>query len=342
MAPGVQPYDLGSLDKRVLLSGAGLSRNWGGYLAAEMWGAIFSDPKIQRNERLRDLLLGDMDFEAVLPRVQTADEFEADRLEMNEAVRAAFRLQDANNCHALSGPVSSSWTRFSEGVIRRMVGADNHRAELSSFFFTLNQDILLERGFAPPTPNPPHIPGVQTNDAFWKRPREGTARMERYDDQTHGVLVSPAPELTFDLRERFNYIKLHGSFNWIGGDREMMVLGGGKTELISRFPLLSAYFDLFRQVLTSGNARLLVLGYGFKDDHVNQVIADAVRHSGLRLVVVDPGPGDMLHERLQKAGIWSGLADLISRPLDELFATDWGASLSGEYQRLQRSFLDVR
>ena len=336
-------FDLGRLDRRVLLSGAGLSRNWGGYLASEMWGAILSDPRVQEQPRLRELLLKEMNFETALSVVQARTEaFEdSSRRALDEAVRSAFRLQDANNCHALSGRIPSSWTRFADGIVRRLVGKDQHQPDMTSFYFTLNQDILLERGFAPPTVEPPNMPGVPSRDGFWRMPREHEARPEPYADQEHRVEV-PRLTPTFELRERLNYIKLHGSFNWDDGENAMLVLGGGKQETIARFPLLKAYFDLFRQVLMTGNIRLLVVGYSFNDDHVNQAIADAAQNAGLGLVIMDPRPANDLRNQLLRANmgaIWNGLIDFISRPPGELFATDWGISLSGEFERLQRSFL---
>ena len=64
--------DLGNaIDKRVVLTGAGFSRNWGGYLASEMWGAILGHPAVEANGRLRQALLDQTDFEAALFEVRT-------------------------------------------------------------------------------------------------------------------------------------------------------------------------------------------------------------------------------------------------------------------------------
>lgn len=45
-----------TFDKRVVLTGAGFSRNWGGYLATEMWGVIMGHPAVESRDRLRSLL----------------------------------------------------------------------------------------------------------------------------------------------------------------------------------------------------------------------------------------------------------------------------------------------
>ena len=75
------------------------------------------------------------------------------------------------------------------------------------------------------------------------------------------------PALTARLRGGFNVIKLHGSFNWRTADgRNAMIIGAGKGDKIARSPLLSWYFDIFRQVLSAGDVRLLIVGYGLGDE----------------------------------------------------------------------------
>ena len=339
-------FKIGAMDKRVLLSGAGLSRNWGGYLASEMWGAILSDPRVQERRELRELLLREMNFETALAAVQLRPErFDAEsQRAMNDAVREAFLLQDANNCHELSGPAPSSWTTFADRVVRQLVGRDQHDPDLMSFFFTLNQDILFERGFMPPTPDPPNMPSVAPAPGLWQMSSQGFVHPEQYHEDRHRIRIPREVPTDFEFRGgSLNYVKLHGSFNWDDGDNAMMVLGGGKREAIARFPLLQAYFDLFQQVLTIGKVRLLVIGYSFHDDHVNELIADAVRTAQLKLVIVDPRPPRELRNQLlldEFGEIWAGIVDYITLPPAEIFGPRSQRSLSGEVQRIARSFLD--
>ena len=49
----------------ILLTGAGFTKNFGGFLASEMWSKIFNTPAIQANKKLRDLLEGNDDFEEI-------------------------------------------------------------------------------------------------------------------------------------------------------------------------------------------------------------------------------------------------------------------------------------
>jgi hypothetical protein len=87
--------------------------------------------------------------------------------------------------------------------------------------------------------------------------------------------------------------KLHGSTNWratAGGN--LLVLGAAKTQLIQNSRLLRSYADIFEQSLSQPNARLMVIGYGFGDTHINECLARAAQ-SGMRMFVIDPKGSDL-------------------------------------------------
>ena len=67
-----------------------------------------------------------------------------------------------------------------------------------------------------------------------------------------------------------------------------MVIGGNKPAQIHREKLLQWYFDLFQEVLSCPNRRLLVIGYGFRDLHINAVIAQSIQQHGLKLYIISP------------------------------------------------------
>jgi len=126
-------------------------------------------------------------------------------------------------------------------------------------------------------------------------------------------------ELPDGLQEIINrrgtlfYLKLHCSCNWRRGDEQSrIVFGRAKEEQIQSEPLLQAYFDVFRRVLATPNAQLLIIGYGFGDEHVNGEIARAIEEAGLRVHIVSPAPQKDIRATLQKdpagSAIWQRLA----------------------------------
>ena len=100
---------------------------------------------------------------------------------------------------------------------------------------------------------------------------------------------STLTETQGSISNHLYYIKLHGSMNWLSSDGQgLMVIGGGKRAQIQREKLLHSYSKLFEDVLSRRNRRLLVIGYGFRDSHINEVIAHAIRKYGLKLSAISP------------------------------------------------------
>jgi SIR2-like domain len=72
------------------------------------------------------------------------------------------------------------------------------------------------------------------------------------------------------------YFKLHGSSNWKDESGEpVLIMGSAKSGAIERFPVLKAYHDSFRAMSSQAGSKLMVIGYSFQDEHINQVICDA-------------------------------------------------------------------
>ena len=141
-----------------------------------------------------------------------------------------------------------------------------------------------------------------------------------------------------------NFIKLHGSYNWRTAEpgEDVMVLGGAKEISIARYPILSFYFDVFRSVCRMEGMRLLVVGYSFRDAHVNEIIAQGVREKGLKLFIIDPKPPSQLRSQLvlgRYGDIWDGIHAYVSRPVSEAFGRSGRGNLqSGEALQIRRAF----
>ncbi len=80
--------------------------------------------------------------------------------------------------------------------------------------------------------------------------------------------------------------------------------------------------------------RLLIAGYGFGDNHVNEIISDAIGRHGLRVFIWDVGAD--LKGRVLAAphgsSVWGGLISTMSRQMIEVFPSD--QSETYEYRRL--------
>lgn len=335
---------LRTVAKHAVLAGAGLSKNWGGYLASEMWSAILSHRDVETDSALHQALLRQTDFETVIAEVRREQtRYTTDStLRLERAVSAAFELQDENICHALRDTQGyEAWRNFASRLLYPLAESPRNKSG-STFLFTLNQDILIERAFNRPTEAVPSLPGLPPSDtSLWFRAMAGDWNRDPFLLSQHGIRVPEAPPDHIDFVASFNYVKLHGSFNWRAGDGDegVMVLGGAKLDDISRFWILSAYLNLFRRICLEHLSRLMIVGYGFRDRHVNDILEEAVRTKGLRLIVVDPRPVDDFRREIlvgPHAALWGGIVGFFGRPLREYFG---GAYPSGEATRLREAFL---
>lgn len=161
--------------------------------------------------------------------------------------------------------------------------------------------------------------------------------MPNYSDD---VIMQPVSDQgRWCLFGQFNIVKLHGSFNWRTADgRSVMVVGTAKTAQVASLPLLVWYAATFKQVLTAGDVRLLIVGYGFRDEHVNAVIAEAIEHYGLKVFIWDTGANlkDRVLEAPYGTVIWKGLLSTATRKMIEVFPSNQAES--GEYRRIKQTF----
>jgi hypothetical protein len=78
--------------------------------------------------------------------------------------------------------------------------------------------------------------------------------------------------------------------------------------------------------------RRLIVGYSFRDPHVNEVIVDGIRSSGLKLFIIDPKSPMELRRQLalgRYGDIWKGIHAHVSRPLSEVFGRSRHFRLDG-------------
>lgn len=115
---------------------------------------------------------------------------------------------------------------------------------------------------------------------------------------------------------------------------------------IGSTPILQWYLQLFEAHLSQPDARLMVIGYGFRDEHINAAI-DRAAARGLKLFVIDPrgariayemnesrkgnriGASDTALEQLMKQSLIGGS----SRPLRSIFTDD-----ETEHAKIMRFF----
>lgn len=216
--------------------------------------------------------------------------------------------------------------------VQEFISAFAGNSRSPGFFFTLNQDLFIERQYY--SGQRPTLPGIPHRTSWFTTDNRQPLAAERCDiqDSTGGPLsLNDAP---------FYYLKLHGSCNWFIAGRETMVLGDAKQNQITARPILADYFDIFRSALSGSGRRLLCVGYSFSDSHINLAIKEGIR-TGLRVYVLSPEPPSSLAARLDQqaetgAIITRGLAGYFQYDLKTLFPSD--QSITTEWKLLHDRF----
>ncbi len=313
-----------------LLTGAGFSRNWGGWLAEEAFEFLLGE--VEHDDDLRKFLWKSRDeglgFEAALAQLQANYEgkfdaqIEQDLRNFTSAILKMFA--------AMGRGFHSGQFEFQTAHVNRTVAFF-----LSQFdaLFTLNQDTLLEdRYFRSVTDRfvDCYTPGLKETDYLLTigRTADPYFRLKTPDRENFSLVPNLQP-----------YFKLHGSIDWLFESEMLLILGGGKRENIAKHPLLKWYHETFSRYISAPGARVMIVGYGFRDVHINDMLIQAAR-AGSKFFIIDYNGTDAI--RPDRAAISpedyellrSNVIGASRRPLAEIFG-DVG---SGEFGKFEKFF----
>lgn len=309
-------FDIQSTEN-ILLMGAGFTKNVGGLLGTEMWAKIFSHEKIQAQPQIQKLMMNDFDYESVYYTVLNGLKNNLDSNlsikftdEEQEAIRTAtwdaYEHIDRVIINEIAFP-NPNWMMGIKTFLINFGLLKNTNKEKNSFIFTLNQDLLIERILSTLPDGHPNrqrfrnlsIPGLNNELRWWFKGRNSDNFKKDYLYTLPNKDELKIRENVLSNKEAFFLIKLHGSYNWKSYDgSDMMVIGKGKLKQIKHEPLLDWYSKIFRIVLCQKERRLLIVGYGFGDIHINKIISEAVKEHQLKIYILTEESPDKLKDKL--------------------------------------------
>lgn len=211
--------------------------------------------------------------------------------------------------------------------------------------FTLNQDTLLEQHYCD---------GVELSGSrLWHGVQ--FPGMKVLPSSQPPILSEPkfCAQMTPDEAEAQNIssnlqpiFKLHGSSNWVHDEQNpMLIMGGEKAAEIAQVPILAWYAQEFSARLSTPDARLMVIGYSFNDQHINAHIIDGIK-KGLKIFVISPDGADTFAKRIKPCGsselnqddalFQRAMIGASRRPLSDTFSHD-----IAEQEKLLRFFSKV-
>jgi SIR2-like domain len=146
-------------------------------------------------------------------------------------------------------------------------------------------------------------------------------------------LESEAPNYISNV---FQLYKLHGSVDWDGSKPGKTVKDRNATKPVMNYPRLGKFessydqpylemMSRFQNSMRQPNTGLLVIGFGFNDNHVLQPILSAVRSNvSLRLIVVRPDAETTKNATMVQLGKWIDEGDkritLVAGTFEQLVA----------------------
>lgn len=240
-----------------------------------------------------------------------------DRLRMAIFAECALSLPDTGS--ATSAAAIAPQLAF----LSKLVARDSNLGR--THLFTLNYDTLFEQAL--------ELLGIQYFDGFTGR------AAARFDPSVYGLDIYYPGEVAEGRVRRFDkflhFYKLHGSIHWFEQGSEVrarhpdlapfltyaaltpaqkaaaLVELAGKMPSVGILPtankfaqtLTMPYAHLFRSLqvrLGIPQTFLLVLGYGFGDDHVSRIIENALMNPSLVMLVVEPNPASPVIERIRR------------------------------------------
>lgn len=320
-----------------LLTGAGFSRNWGGWLANEVFEYLLADRDLTapiRSQLWLDKMSGG-NFEDTLQHFrEVAQKGYPSHYDLLLAILSGMFNAMKNAFVGMGASFEFQTTNMNMNVAVFLQKFDA--------IFTLNQDTLLEAhylnddigGLGRGRWNGWQIPGLEEPPRSMVRMSSSERTMMR-TARTSGFVLSGKNEQP--------YYKLHGSHNWNSGptSSQLLIMGGSKEADISASPLLEWYSQRFREAIVAPHARLMIIGYSFSDRHINSVLLSA-QAAGARFFIVDPLGVDAMDKRKTSSdsstyALWDRLPPAIigasRRSLSSTFSSD-----HVEHAKLQNFF----
>ena len=291
------------MGKKILLTGAGFSKAFNGYLCNELTAYFFNTLAVDIEFREDLLKLRPFDrknFETLLSDFRRKYKCDQDKITKIEKVLGEIfqKMCDGMRQNDDVVPINSVAHFFYE----------------FDHVFTINQDAIHNQNQADCSNKKKFsIDETMSGCGTWGNEGSFIAPRSVISDTLLSNILSNG---------RRAYLELHGAYDWPG----VFILGDSslpeekKIGHIRNNPTLSSYFDFFEKFLRENGSKLVIVGYGFLDQHINEAIAKAINsNNGLEIFIWDPSAEIYLEGRKKNVEVRGGV---VSGPEDSLDGLD--------------------
>lgn len=252
--------------KKILLTGAGFSKAFNGYLCNELTAYFFN------------ALAADEEFRTDILSLKP---FDGRNFEMLLSELRGKYKRDSNKILKIEGVLKGIFQKMCDGMFCKLLPKDSIAWFFYEFdyIFTTNQDAIQNQN--------------QVGNSWTKKFNIDPTKSGFGTNGGDGPFKAPRAVIS-DVQlgvERRPYFELHGAYDW----QEAFILGDGilledkKITSIRNNPILSSYFDSFKKSLCEAESSLVIVGYGFLDQHINEAIVAGINvKNGLKIFIWDP------------------------------------------------------
>jgi hypothetical protein len=273
----------------VVLAGSGCSLSAGGPSMSNLWDLILSSGNVKENQAVFETIKYDIsnkNIESLLSRIE-----EYLRIEDDGKVRDFFNQSKQvilNKCSSFSaGSPLYSHKTFISRLSRRRIR--DQRLKI----FTTNYDLCFESAAG-------DLGGVALDGFSFSSKRKYDPKFFTYD-----IVRRPrsGDDIGNYLEGVFLLYKLHGSVNWARSSDQSQIYEKAEVapeEACLIYPARGKYQQSFTQpylesiaqylsVMRELNTCVVVVGFGFNDDHLSEPLVSAIQSNpNLRVIIVDP------------------------------------------------------
>lgn len=299
------------VNKKILITGAGFSKIAGGFLASEIANRIFNYSSVSQSIKNK-ILSHDCNYERVYDDLTGVDSkcFEESLINIFRDMDKGIQNPSIDNMVGFANHCEKFYGLFSD-------------KDKYNFILTLNQDTVLERcylhyankrqGGLPAGEYTQEITerNIRLNfpyNSYRLEMMVVTKSEKEHSPKNYAVQAQNSYEfndfiqhIEYDSQNipkisSLNYLKLHGSAHWRNSEGAVAITGVNKVDKISRFKELNASIEMFDKLIVIRDLKIVIVGYGFKDAHVNERILKAI-DNGSRLYIINPMSFDRFASR---------------------------------------------
>ncbi len=268
------------MNNLILLIGFGFSANFGAPLTSELKVMVFNNLTDKYSDIKHALL--DSDVEEWYENISNY----GNENEKKEATRIIEEVLDKVNVDMIKD-ISNKDIKYSSKICNSEF--NNFRRSFNSFIktfainefggsgyvFILNYDCLFEHLFMEKEQGIIYIPGI---DGYI---------VDKYSENK--IKIEESVSVKYANKQRaLNFIKMHGSWNWRTHDGLGIIIGKNKDDKINKFNLLKQYMTKFQEIIHKNNTQLVIVGYSFQDQHINNVLIESIHSKNIeKLYIID-------------------------------------------------------